>query len=894
MDHALQNSGQRPQIHPDAAVPRGHLKIFFGYATGVGKTCAMLQAAHAARRKGVDVLAGCVEPHGRAGTLALLDGLEQLPPLGRSAKGAGEFDLDAALQRRPQLILLDELAHINAAGLRHSRRFQDVEELIKAGIDVYTTANVQHIESLTDTVFAITGESVRSRIPDRIFDQADQVELVDIEPSELIERLNAGEIFRDPEARQAAEKRFTVENLTALREVALRRCADRVNLITEEARHRGQSGPRTGEHILVCLSSAPSNPRIIRTAARMSYAFHSRFTALFVQTPLFAKMSGEDRARLRDNTRLAQQLGANIETVYGNDIPLQIAEFARLSGVSRIVLGRSAAAHRRSLLNRSSLTDRLIAAAPDMDIHIIPDGDAGKGYSSQRTQQRRRAPSLREAGISVALLILTTILNGVFYRLGLSESNLIMVYLLGVLLTAIATRHRVCSLFSAVTSVFLYNYLFTVPRFTFRVYDSNHLVTFVIMFLLAYIASTLALRLKDHAYQSSQAAHRTKILFDTDQLLNRARGRAEIIHALAGQLVKLLGRAVVVYPVEARGLMEPEVYPADDPAEEDILCESERNVALWVMKNNKHAGATTDSFSDAKCLYLALRVNDSVYGVVGIAAKQRPLDAFEHSVLLSILGEGALALENEKNAREKEETAILARNEQLRANLLRAISHDLRTPLTSISGNASNLISNSAGFDEETKQRLYTDIYDDAMWLISLVENLLSITRIEEGRMNLRLSAELVDEVIAEALRHLNRKSGEHRIRFNSGDELLLARMDARLIVQVLVNLVDNAIKYTPVGSHIEISTRKEGPWACIRVADDGPGIAPESRDRVFDMFYSGANRVADSRRSLGLGLSLCKSIVNAHGGNIRLLDNPPHGAAFEFTLPAEEVQLHE
>ncbi len=883
------------QASQSSTSARGHLKIFFGYATGVGKTCAMLQSAHAAQHRGVDVVAGCVESHGRPGTAALLDGLEQLPPLQTTGTDLHEFDLDAALRRRPQLILLDELAHINAGKLRHSRRFQDVEELIKAGIDVYTTVNVQHIESLADTVFSVTGELVRARIPDQIFDQADQVELVDIEPSELIERFNNGDIFADPQARQTIAKRFTLENLTALREIALRRCADRVNLITECARQRGQTGPRTGEHILVCLSSAPSNQRIIRTAARMSYAFHSRFTALFVETPQTAKMNDEDRRRLRDNTRLAQQLGANIETVYGDDIPLQIAEFARISGVSKIVLGRSAAQHRRRLLNKPSLTDRLIAAAPDMDIHIIPDGDVSGRYRVDRTQQRQTRLSSKEVLVSAAILLATTGLNFIFYRLGLTESNLIMIYLLGVLLTAIATRHRICSLFSAVASVFVYNFLFTVPRFTFRVYDSNHLVTFVIMFMVAYIASTLALRLKNHAYQSSQAAHRTKILFDTDQLLNRARGREEIIHALASQLVKLLGRTVVVYPMEGRTPLQPQIFPADSSVpEEHLLEESEQNVARWVMKNNKHAGATTDSFSDARCLYLAIRVNDSVYGAVGIYARERPLDAFEHSVLLSILGEGALALENEKNAREKEETAILARNEQLRANLLRAISHDLRTPLTSISGNASNLISNSADFDEETKQRLYTDIYDDSMWLISLVENLLSITRIEEGRMNLRLSAELVDEVIAEALRHLSRKASEHHILFHSGDELLLARMDARLIVQVVINLVDNAIKYTPCGSTITISTRKEGTWAVISISDDGPGIPTETHERVFDMFYSGANRVADSRRSLGLGLCLCKSIVTAHGGSISLKDNAPHGAIFEFTLPAEEVQLHE
>ena len=317
-------------------------------------------------------------------------------------------------------------------------------------------------------------------------------------------------------------------------------------------------------------------------------------------------------------------------------------------------------------------------------------------------------------------------------------------------------------------------------------------------------------------------------------------------------------------------------------------------MARWAMKNNKHAGATTDTLSGAYCLYLAIRVNQKVYGVVGIAAKGMPLDAFERSVLLSMLGEGALALENEQNAKEKEAAAIMAKNEQLRANLLRAISHDLRTPLTSISGNASNLISNSANFDEATKQQLYTDIYDDSMWLINLVENLLSVTRIEEGRMNLHPSAELMDEVVSEALRHIHRMSIEHEITVSSSEDFILARVDAKLMVQVIVNMVDNAIKYTPAGSHIHISTEKSGKWVVVRIADDGPGIPDEAKKKVFDMSYSGANRVADSRRSLGLGLALCKSIVTAHGGTICVRDNQPRGTVFEFTLPSEEVHLHE
>lgn len=872
---------------------RGQLKIFFGYAAGTGKTYAMLEAAHTAQRRGVDVAVGSVRPGARPRTQALLSGLERIPSRKVLLDGETrqEFDLDAALKRRPGLILVDDLAHINAPSGRHSRRYQDIRELLDAGIDVYTTVNVQNIESLNDTVAAITGREERERIPDAVFDRADQVELVDIEPGELMERLNAENNDKSNREAEELEDFFTLPNLTALREIALRRCADRMNLRTEDE-HANQR--RVEEHILVCLSAAPSNEKIIRTAARMASAFHGSFTALFVETPDFARTSETDKARLKQNIRLAQQLGAAIETVYGDDISDQIAEFARLSGVSKIVLGRTAAVNRR-LLHKPSLADQLIYRAPSMDIYIIPDGQARYEYRIKRRRFRVDLLSWRDFWKSCGILLGATGLSLVFYALGFSEANIIMAYILGVLVTSIVTTHRIYSLVSAITSVVIFNFLFTEPRFTLHAYGTGYPVTFAVMFAAAYISGTLAIRLKNHARQSARAAFRTKVIFDTDQMLNRAQGREEIVAALAGQMVKLLNRNLVIYMVEKGALGTPQTFsPDENRVPSGLVSEDEKAVARWVMKNNKHAGATTDTLSRARCLYLAIRVNRNVYGVVGIDVQERPLDSFEHSVLLSMLGEGALALENEKNAQEKEAAAILAQKEQLRANLLRAISHDLRTPLTSISGNASNLISNSANFDEATKQQLYTDIYDDSMWLINLVENLLSVTRIEEGRMNLRLSAELMDEVIGEALRHINRMSVEHTITVGSSEEFILARMDAKLMVQVIINLVDNAIKYTPPGSHIQIFTEKHGKWAVVRVADNGPGIPDEAKEKVFDMFYSGANRVADSRRSLGLGLALCKSIITAHGGTISVRDNYPHGTVFEFTLPSEEVHLHE
>ena len=677
--------------------------------------------------------------------------------------------------------------------------------------------------------------------------------------------------------------------------LAKRRCADRVNLLTETVRMKNHSDYHTDEHILVCLSSSPSNAKIIRTASRMANAFKGEFTALFVETPDYQVMPEEDVKRLRCHMRLAEQLGAKIETVYGEDVSFQIAEFARLSGVSKIVIGRSFAT-RKSIFSKPALTERLIASTPNLDVHIIPDTEGkNAAYHAKKARKKKFVFSIFDLLKSVAILFLASCIGILFRYLGFDEANIITVYVLGVLITSVATRHRIYSLISSIVSVLVFNFLFTEPQFTLQAYDKGYPITFLIMFLAALLTSSLAVKLKNHARQAAQAAYRTKVLFDTNQLLQHANGKNEIVSATANQLIKLLGKDIVFYLSEKETLSEPHIFTvSDDSADEEIKSTKEKAVAEWVQKNNKHAGATTETLSDAKCLYLAVRVNSRVYGVVGIYIGGAPLDLFEKSILLSILGECAMALENDKNAREKEEAAILAKNEQLRANLLRAISHDLRTPLTSISGNASNLLSNGNSFDEVTKIQLYTDIYDDSMWLINLVENLLSVTRIEEGRLNLSIAEDLVDDVISEALHHVNRKSVEHHITVRHKEDYLLARMDAKLMVQVIINIVDNAVKYTPKGSDIFIRTWKQGDKAMISIADDGAGIPDDMKERVFDMFYSGANKIADSRRSLGLGLSLCRSIVNAHGGVITVSDNTPHGAVFTITLPAGEVEIHE
>ena len=648
------------------------------------------------------------------------------------------------------------------------------------------------------------------------------------------------------------------------------------------------------DHILVCLSSSPSNERIVRMAGKMAQAFCGSLTALYVQTPGDTVMNTADMSRLQANMRLAQQLGAEIVTTHGEDVPTQIAEYALLSDVTKIVIGRSGV-QRPHFWSEPTLTERLIALAPDVDIYIIPDVEAYKSYRRKRLISIRPAfPTALELLLTVGILVAATIIGWGFLRLGFANANIIMVYLLGVLLTSTFTSGYTCGVLSAFLSVILFNYFLTEPRLSLAAYGSKYPITFAVMFASALLTCTLATKLKAHAQLSARDAYRTKLLFDMNRQLQKAETPDEVYQMTATQIQKLMQRDVLVYPAQGEALLDGIVYPADGSSPHSVTKE-EQDVIRWVWQNRKRAGATTETFAKAKRLYLAIRIGQQVYGVIGIPMeKQTQPDAFTSSILFSILGECALALESLHNAEEKEKAAVLAKNEQLRANLLRSISHDLRTPLTSISGNADTLLHSYGMLDEQTRKQVFTDIYDDAQWLTGLVENLLSITKITDGSVKLHLSDQVIDDIVSEALRHIDRRSAEHHITVDCGDEPLLVRVDAGLIMQVLINLVNNAVKYTPPGSNIRITAIQQEKAAEICVSDDGPGIPDERKELVFKMFFTGSNLIADSRRSLGLGLTLCQAIIHAHHNEMTLKDNLPHGCIFSFTLPLSEVNLNE
>ena len=882
------------QFRPDSP-PKGGLKIFFGYAAGVGKTYAMLEAAHQAQKRGADVVVGYIERHTRPDTLALLEGLEQLPEKIVEYKGITlkELDLDAALQRRPNILLVDELAHSNAAGCRHAKRYQDVEELLRAGISVYTTVNVQHLESLNDLVASITHISVSERIPDSVFDSADQVELVDIEPDDLILRLQSGKVYQKQQASRALDHFFTKDNLAALREIALRRTADQLSKKAQKAEN--ETAAKAGEHILTCLSSAPSNAKVIRTAARMAEAFHSGFTALFVETADTKELRGENLKRLRDNMRLAEQLGARIATVYGEDPAVQIAEYAKVSGVTKIVLGRTNH-HASPLMKSKTLVDRLTSRMEDVDVYIIPD--VQPLYKKKRAlfHKPEQGFNWKDFGKSILLIIAATGTGFLFYELGLREANIIIVYLLGVLLTAIWTNGYFYGILVSLLSVVSFNFFFTIPRFSLTALDPNYPVTFLVMLLASCLSCSLATRVKRQARQSAQRAYYMELLMSSNQKMQQGQNEQEIIQIAASQLQSLLDRPILYALLEKDRQIHFRVVPASETEQVmGRITPEELGVADWVAKNDKHAGATTNTLSDAQNLYLSVRGNQEVMAVVGIPAKfYLPLDAFEKNLMIAILDECGLILERRKLRAEKQTAELETQREQLRANLLRAISHDLRTPLTGISGNAGMLMEKSFSLDESKKQEMYRSIYDDSMWLVNLTENLLSITRIENGTMPLRRNAELIDDIFHEALSHVDRRAMEHEIHVELADDMLMANMDARLIIQVIINIVNNAIKYTPEGSQICLSAKREKRMVRIEIADNGSGISDAVKRRLFDMFYTAnaGGAGADSRRGLGLGLSLCKSIVEAHGGSITVRDNQPHGAVFSFTLPLEEVKI--
>ena len=648
------------------------------------------------------------------------------------------------------------------------------------------------------------------------------------------------------------------------------------------------------ERILVCVSASPTNADVIRRAATLSQSLDAELIALYVED---TEVRDEAQARaVHEHLSLAERHGAMLTTIYGDDPATAIAQYARVSGITKIVLGKSPE-RRHPFAPKETLMSRLNELAPNVEIVIVPNqlsAEAGSFRLSRLLRRERLSPLDL---IRTALILAgCTGVGFLFSAVGLAITNVVLIYILGVMAVALVTTGYLYTLLSSLLSVLVFNFFFTKPFYSLHS-SPDYFATFAVMFAVALLSSSLTSRIKAQSIQTTNRAYQTEVLLSTSQLLQKAEDKQAILEVVQRQLSRLLEHSVLCYDVADGAIAEVPMMRAieQDGGFDGIDRLSELEVVRWVGHNAVHAGSTTRMFPQAKCLYMAVRSERTVWAVIGIRADCAPtIDEYRKNLMISILDLCALAVEKDHMTREKQRMEESARQESLRANLLRSISHDLRTPLTSISGNAAILMENLGQLSPENCRQLYASIYDDAIWLNGLVENLLTITRTENGVMKLNLQTELAADAVEEALRHMDRDAARRQVSTHLPEEMLMARMDAGLIVQVLVNLLNNAVKYTPEGARIIVGVRREDDRAMIWVEDDGQGVPPGDEDRVFDMFYTGVKRSPDSRRGIGLGLALCKSIVQAHGGEIGLENIESHGAKFWFTLPIVEVEGYE
>jgi two-component system, OmpR family, sensor histidine kinase KdpD len=879
---------------------RGKLKIFFGATAGVGKTYAMLEAALEKRAEGVDVVVGYVETHGRLeterllGTSTLRGMLPVLPRRKLEYRGTTleEFDLDAALDRHPALILVDELAHTNAPGSRHPKRWQDVEELLDDGINVYTTVNVQHIESLNDVVAQITGVVVRETVPDRVIEQADEVELIDLPPDDLLQRLKEGKVYVPDQAQRAAQHFFRKGNLIALRELALRRTAERV-----DAQMRGymrdHAIPRTwpiAERILVCVSPGPLGDRLVRAARRMAAGLHAEWIVVTVETPNSARLSEIDRDRIVQTLRLAEQLGAETHTLSGQNVSEVILDYAHARNVSKIVVGKPARPRWREILFGSTV-DELVRRSGEIDVYVIT-GDHDTAQPPHRAFTIEPASDWSQYPKGLLVVVLCTAIAWLMFP-AFALANLIMVYLLGVVIVAMRCG-RGPSIAAAIVSVATFNFFFVPPYLTFAVSGAEYLITLVVMLAVGLIISTLTGRLRQQADAARLREQRITALYTMSREFASTRDIKKVLHAAVQNINQTFDSQVVILLPNATGRLQPwgEVagWWGERVSERTIFApdEHDQGVAQWVYDHGQPAGMGTDTLAGARALYLPLIASRRTIGVLGVRPSQaRRLLAPEQLHLLeTFINQAAVALERVALTAEAQRAQVQAETERMRSSLLSSVSHDLRTPLAVITGATSSLIEGAKILDPATRVELAQTAYDEAERLNRLLGNLLDMTKLESGALQVRKEWQPLEEVVGAALTRMDDRLRDHPVTAALPSEGRLVPLDSVLIEQVLINLLENAIKYTPPGSPIELSASESDDGVTVTVADRGAGISPGDERRIFDKFYRA--RSGDGSGGVGLGLTICRGIVEAHGGRIWVENRAGGGAAFRFTLPLE------
>ena len=648
-----------------------------------------------------------------------------------------------------------------------------------------------------------------------------------------------------------------------------------------------QENEKSKLNIMVCLSASPSNRRVIRTARKMYNPERDSFTALYVGS---SEEETDTDPQRRENIEYAERCGAEVHVIISREIAVTISEYAKQIGATDLFIGNSAPPH---VMTTRSIPDRIVSYLPETDIHIIPD-QMSSSYPKTYRKGTGSPWNLNDFVRVVLVMAVATLLSYWFDQSRYSNANIITIYILAVLIASVITSHQVYGIIAAFLYVMLFNYLFIDPRYTLLVYDSAYLMTYCVTVLAALITGSLAVKLKNIAKQSAENAYQAKVLLETSTRLEKARDRHEMIRITCMQLSNLLKRTVMFYEIEGDTPKLTAIsYEEKAKEHEPPLTEEEKKAILWTYQNNHHSGAYTRHFPDSPYRYLSVYNDTAGYGVIAIRCGEKNFTEFENTILLSIVNEFTLTLNNEVIRMEKKEAEINAEKEYFRAGLLRSISHDLRTPLTAIYGNAVNLSTNHEELTEADKEKIYEDMQEDTSWLVSQMENILSMTRLE-NRSAITTSAENVEDVIEESLKHLDMHASEHHIECVHPEEMLFAEMDAKLIMQVIVNLVNNAVKYTPPGSHIIVSAEKQDQLVCISVADDGPGIPAEDREHIFELFWSGRHDIKDGYRSMGIGLNLCRMIMKAHGQKIEALDNEPHGTIFRFYLPLKGVESYE
>lgn len=867
---------------------RGRLKIFLGAAPGVGKTFEMLETAQSRRREGVDLVVGVVETHGRVETEALLGGLEVIPRRRVEYRGniLEEMDLDAVLRRRPKLVLVDELAHTNAPGSRHPKRYMDVEELLESGIDVYATLNIQHVETLNDVVAKITHVRVQETVPDSIIDRADDIEVIDLTPEDLVQRLKEGKVYVPQQAERAIRNYFTPGNLTALRELALRRTAQRVDeQMRSYMRAHAIEGPwAASERILVVVSEEPGSARLVRYGRRLADRLRASWAAIHVETSRSHRLADADRDRVAESLRLAERLGGEAVTTPAADVAEGIVSYARERNFTHIVVARPPG-WRWSDLWYGSVTQRIIAQAGDISVHVI----AGQDGSTADEEAETLATAPRQRGMADVLpyaaslaMVAAALGVGLVLQQVLAISNIALVFLTAILVSAIAYG-LAPSLLACLASVLTYNFFFLPPLYTFSIADPENVVALFFFAAVAVIASNLAARVRAQALAARRRSRMTEDLYLFSRKLAGVVTLDDLLWATAHQIALMLKMRVVLLLPENGGVSVRAGYPP-----EDTLDEADLAAATWAWQHARPAGRGADTLPGARRLFLPMRTGRGPIGIVGLDSDSPgPLLTPDQRRLLEALSDqAAVAIERINLAQDLDRSRLLAEAERLRSALLTSISHDLKTPLASILGSATSLRAYRASLDDAAKDELAATIQEEAERLNRFIANLLDMTRLESGAIEPKTDLVDLGDIVGSALARATKVLAGRRIVVDLEADLPLLRLDPVLFEQVLFNLLDNASKYTPVTSEVRIEARREDSTLRLTVTDEGPGIREEDLDRVFDKFY----RVEASGRQpagTGLGLSICRGFVEAMDGRIVASNRPDRsGAVFVITLP--------